>query len=44
MRRTQAGPGTNNYRPKQDLGKIQPAAVSGAGFRMTNTAVRSRPI
>merc|ERR1711943_53772 len=37
MRRTQVGPGTNNYRPKNDIGKNQPAANTD-GYRMTNTA------
>jgi hypothetical protein len=39
MRRVQVGPGTNNYRPKQDAGKALPAAQGTAGYRMTNCAV-----
>lgn len=42
MRRVQAGPGTNNYKPKQDVGKTLPAGnTTGAGFRPTAVAVRA---
>ena len=38
MRTTLTGPGTNKYKPKDDIGKTAGAAKSDSGYRRPGTA------